>query len=195
MNDLTIPVPEIETINTTLRDKRVVFLFGEITCKNSRGIIKQLLYYADSTEDVTIFMQSEGGAVEATLGILSVMETCPFKTNIVSLGNCYSAAALLLLCGTGKRYASRHSTLMLHLIRLMHAEGSSVEIASENENMKYFQKKLDKIIISKTAIDREMLKEMYKSNTDVYFTPRQALKVKIIDSIWTEKTLKRMMRG
>lgn len=190
---------EEKSINQTLKDRRLIFLFGELTEKRSLSICKQLTYHAtvkNCREDVTMFIQSPGGGIDELFSILSIIETVPYKLNIVACGQAFSAAAILLMCGTGVRFAAKHATIMIHSVSMTGMEDkSTAEMTLEAEVMKYFQKKLNKLIVQKTNITRNELKEILLSNLDCYFTPKQSLERGIVDKILTTNELEKILKG
>jgi ATP-dependent Clp protease protease subunit len=61
-----------------------------------------------------VIINSAGGSVSEAWGIVDFMESSNVKFNTICRGAAWSAAAIILLGGTNRRFASKRSSIMLH---------------------------------------------------------------------------------
>ncbi|MEM6656242.1 MAG: ATP-dependent Clp protease proteolytic subunit [Planctomycetota bacterium] len=105
------------TLGDLLLENRVIFLQGEIYDGNANELVMKLLYLQSENrrKPIHFYINSPGGSVTATMAIYDTMQvvTCPVATYCVGLAA--SGGSVLLAGGTkGKRYALKHSKVMIH---------------------------------------------------------------------------------
>ena len=105
------------TLGDLLLENRIIFLQGEIYDGNANELVMKLLYLQSENrrKDIHFYINSPGGSVTSTLAIYDTMQvlTCPVATYCVGLAA--SGGAVLLAGGTkGKRFALKHSKVMIH---------------------------------------------------------------------------------
>ena len=105
------------TLGDLLLENRVIFLQGEIYDGNANELVMKLLYLQSESKkkDIHFYINSPGGSVTSTMAIYDTMQvvTCPVATYCVGLAA--SGGSVLLAGGTkGKRYALKHSKVMIH---------------------------------------------------------------------------------
>ncbi|MBQ2321949.1 MAG: ATP-dependent Clp protease proteolytic subunit, partial [Bacteroidales bacterium] len=91
---------------------RIIFLGTEINDDVANIVQAQLLYLesADSSKDISIYLNSPGGSVYAGLGIYDTMQYISSSVATICTGLAASMAAVLLVAGAkGKRSALPHS--------------------------------------------------------------------------------------
>lgn len=111
------PRPSDAHLFERLLAQRIVFLGSEIDDGVANRIGAQLLLLAaqDSRRDITIYINSPGGVVDAGMAIYDMMQFVPNDISTVAMGMAASMGQTLLCAGTqGKRYALRHSRVMMH---------------------------------------------------------------------------------
>ena len=109
---------------------RIIFLVTEINDDVANIVQAQLLYLesADSSKDISIYLNSPGGSVYAGLGIYDTMQYISSNVATICTGLAASMAAVLLVAGeNGKRSALPHSRVMIHQ-PLGGAQGQATDI-------------------------------------------------------------------
>ena len=104
-------------IYSRLLKDRIIFLDGEVTDQTASIVIAQLLFLEsqDNDKDIFLYINSPGGLVSAGLGIYDTMHHIKCSVNTLCVGQAASMGALLLASGaTGKRFATKHSRIMIH---------------------------------------------------------------------------------
>lgn len=169
-------------------DNRRVFLIGEIDDDSVGNVIKALylIEAASAEKPVELFINSPGGSITAALGLYDVINTlkCPFHT--FAVGQCCSAAPLLLACGeNGQRWVGENTLFMTH-------QGSE-EISGKFSDLKATVQasfKLDHVwnrLIARHSKKPVSFWTRKSRGPDFYFTAEEAIEWGIADSIWNEK--------
>ncbi|MDY3556587.1 ATP-dependent Clp protease proteolytic subunit [Gemmata sp. JC717] len=105
------------TLDDLLLEQRIIFLNWPINNDVATLVIKQLLYleYEKKSEDISLYINSPGGSVSATLAIYDTMQFMQSPINTFCMGLAASGAAVLLAAGSPKkRYAMPNSKVMIH---------------------------------------------------------------------------------
>jgi ATP-dependent Clp protease protease subunit len=92
-------------------------LGSEVNDDVANVMVSQMLYLAsaDPDKDITIYINSPGGSVQAGLAIFDTMQYIPCDVNTVCFGMAASMGAFLLSSGTkGKRRSLPNSRIMIH---------------------------------------------------------------------------------
>ena len=136
-----------------------------------------------SLTNVTILLNSPGGDVIETLGLIDYLNTLNsdgIKTNIICRGSAMSAAALLLAAGTGVRAASKHSKIMVHQLSSF-AAGKLSDLKSNAKFAEQLEDDCNNIMAECTKKDKEWWEQ--NQQNDYFLTAEQALELGIIDKI------------
>lgn len=170
-------------IFSRLLEDRIIFLTGEITTETANTVIAQLLFLEgkDSSKDISLYINSPGGIVDAGLAILDTMNYIKCDVSTICVGMSASMSAVLLSAGTkGKRYALPNSRIMIHQ-PLGGAQGQASDIKIQAEEILKMREKLNKILASKTGKTLKQIKS--DTNRDYYLSSEEALKYGLIDKI------------
>lgn len=100
-----------------LFEDRIIFINKRVSKELTTTIISQLLFLEaqNNKEDITIYINSDGGSVLDMLAIYDTIQLLKCDVVTICTGVAYSAAAFILAAGTaGKRFALKHSDIMLH---------------------------------------------------------------------------------
>ncbi len=163
-------------------NERVVFLNTAVTEYSSNAIVAQLLALEkkDPTQDIDLYINSGGGIVTGGLAIYDTMNLINCKVNTVCLGQACSMGAFLLAAGTGKRYATKNSRVMIHQI-LGGANGQATDVEIQWHEMKRLKELLTTIMSNNSKLTYEvMLQECERDN---FLVPEKALSYGLIDII------------
>jgi ATP-dependent Clp protease, protease subunit len=174
-------------IYSRLLKERIIFLVGPIDEHSANLIVAQLLFLESENpnKDVSIYINSGGGAVSAALAIYDTMQFIKPDVSTLCIGQAASAAALLLTAGTkGKRYCLAHSTVMIHqVLGGFQGQGSDIQIhARETQRISDL---VNEILSKHTG---QSLKQVEKdSNRDFFMDAQQAVKYGLVDSIFQQR--------
>ena len=113
---------------------RIIFLGTQVDDYTANVIQAQLLYLdsADPGKDISLYINSPGGSVYAGLGIYDTMQFIQSDVSTICTGMAASMAAVLLVAGQkDKRFALKHSRVMIHQpMGGISGQASDIEITS-----------------------------------------------------------------
>ena len=167
----------------------VVYIVGEIEdfglydfMVRCRAIIKNR--EEGDSSPINVIIDSVGGDVYEMFGIIDYIESLErnsdIKVNTICRGKAMSAAAMILACGTGKRLASKRSTIMIHEGSSMQA-GKSSDLKAAHKYNAHLEDMANAILGEKTIKDKKYWSEQTK--TDLYLSSKDAQKLGVIDGI------------
>ncbi|MEW6202786.1 MAG: ATP-dependent Clp protease proteolytic subunit [bacterium] len=176
-----------ETItNQYLIDNGVIFIPSGIDEEMANKVIHAMLVInsIDPNRQINIYINSPGGSVFECLAIYDVMHIITNPVATYCIGTALSAAAVLLAAGDkGKRYATPHSTVLLHQVwssgRATAGRTEDVKIAAS------LQEKLEQNLIDILAKHTGQRKAKIKKDTTYNFwlTAQEAKEYGIVDNI------------
>jgi len=94
-------------IEAQMMKRREIFLWGEVNDESAESIVKKIIYFeGQSSNDITLFINSPGGSITSGMAIYDVMQYAKSDIKVVCMGQAASMGAVLLCAGTkGKRSA------------------------------------------------------------------------------------------
>lgn len=105
------------TVGDLLLDNRIIFLDGPIHDGSANAIVMKMLFLQSENrhQDIHLYINSPGGSVTATLAIYDIMQFIECDVATYCVGLAASGGAILVAGGTaGKRFALKHSKMMIH---------------------------------------------------------------------------------
>lgn len=177
------------TVDEMLLENRVVFLIGEINDASATNVIMRLLYLQSlrKDQDINLYINSPGGAVDDTLAIYDTMKflTCDVATFCV--GQAMSGGAVVLAAGAkGKRYALPHAKVMIHQ-PFGGIYGQAADIAIQAEEILKTKETLTDLLARLTGQPRERIAE--DQERDKYFDAQEAKAYGLVDEVLEESNL------
>jgi len=162
----------------------IIFLNDEINDNTLTDLIIRMRSLLQNREDkkapVNLMINSPGGDVHEMLGIIDYIESLEVPVNTICRGRAFSAAAIILACGTGSRMMSKRSTVMFHQSSSF-LGGKMSDISAYLDNVKNIEKTIYDILADKTNKDQVWWKDNMKS--DLYLTAEQLKEYNVIDTI------------
>ena len=175
-------VAQMDVFSRLMMD-RVIFLGTEVNDYTANVIQAQLLYL-DSTDpgkDISIYINSPGGSVYAGLGIYDTMQYVASDVSTLCTGIAASMAAVLLVAGqTGKRFALRHSRVMIHQ-PMGGSQGQASDIEITAREIKKLKDELYHIIAEHSGQPFEKVEK--DSDRDYWMTSQEAMDYGMIDRV------------
>ena len=133
MEERKLNVTQLDVFSRLMMD-RIIFLGTEVNDYTANVIQAQLLYLdsADMGKDISLYINSPGGSVYAGLGIYDTMQYITSDVSTICTGMAASMAAVLLVAGQkDKRFALKHSRVMIHQpMGGIQGQASDIEITS-----------------------------------------------------------------
>ena len=175
-------VAQMDVFSRLMMD-RVIFLGTDVNDYTANVIQAQLLYL-DSTDpgkDISIYINSPGGSVYAGLGIYDTMEYISSDVSTICTGMAASMAAVLLVAGEkGKRFALRHSRVMIHQ-PMGGAQGQASDIEITAREILKLKNELYTIISDHSGQPLEKVER--DSDRDYWMTAFEAKEYGMIDDV------------
>lgn len=166
---------------------RIIFLGVPIDDYVANIIQAQLLFLesSDPGKDIQIYFNSPGGSVHAGLGIYDTMQYIGCDISTICTGMAASMAAVLLTAGTKeKRFALRHSRIMIHQ-PMGGAQGQASDIEITAREILKLKKELYEIIAIHSGKPFDSVEK--DSDRDHWMTSQEALDYGMIDDILTKE--------
>ncbi len=172
-------------IYSRLLRERIVFLGGPIHDDVANLVIAQLLFLEaeDPKKDISLYINSPGGSVTATLAMLDTMNHVKPQVSTVAVGLAASGAAVLLAGGEkGKRYALPNAEVMIHQPS-GGAEGQATDIELTAKHIIATRDRLNKILAKATGQKLEKIEKDVER--DFFMTADEAKKYGVVDKVFS----------
>lgn len=175
-------VAQMDVFSRLMMD-RIIFLGTQIDDYTANVIQAQLLYLdsSDPGKDISIYINSPGGSVYAGLGIYDTMQYISSDVSTICTGMAASMAAVLLVAGEkGKRFALKHSRVMIHQ-PMGGAQGQASDIEITAREIQKLKKELYTIIADHSG--QSFDKVYADSDRDYWMTSAEAAEYGMIDEV------------
>jgi ATP-dependent Clp protease protease subunit len=170
-------------IGDLLLENRIIFLDGPIHDGSANLVVMKLLFLQSENrhQDIHLYVNSPGGSVTATMAIYDTMRflDCDIATYCVGLAA--SGGAIVLAGGTkGKRYALKHSKMMIHQ-PYGQVGGQVSDIEIQAKDILDTREILNQILAEHTGQPIEVIAK--DTERDRYMTAIQAKEYGLIDDV------------
>ena len=170
-------------IFSRLLKDRIVFIDGEINDQMADLVVAQILFLESENpeKDISIYINSPGGAVTAGLAIYDTMKYVKCDIQTICMGQAASMAAILLAGGTkGKRYALPSSRVMIHQPR-GGVEGQESDISILAKEIIRLKKLSIEYLANDTAKTKDKIAEDIER--DFFMSAQEAADYGVIDHV------------
>lgn len=186
--------PDKEEVNQSF-----IYLSDEINSESTGPIIREIIAANmeddcdcenpeecdcdDEKEDViTIFINSGGGSVADALSLITVMEASEIPIRTIALGECGSAALMILMAGH-QRVVTRYSSLLSHQFWTTGVDGSYSDLRATMVEFNNYHEKIVSFYEENTGLDRDTINSYLLKDTDTWLTPAEAVEYNIADLV------------
>ena len=166
-----------------LLKERIIFIGSAIDQQTANTVCAQLiLLEAENHErDISLYINSPGGAVTDGLAIYDTMQYVRCDVRTICLGLAASMGQFLLCAGTpGKRFALPHSRILMHQPSGQ-MQGQAADIAIQAEQIVYLKRMMAERIAFHTGQPVERIEA--DSDRDRWFTAEEAREYGFIDEV------------
>ena len=174
-------------IYSRLLKERIIFLGGPIDDHTANIVIAQLLFLEseDPKKDISIYVNSPGGSVTATLAMVDTMNHIKPDVSTVCVGIAASGGAIVLSSGAkGKRYALPNAEIMIHQPH-GGAEGQATDIEITAKQILKLRDRLNRMLAKNTG---KPLAQIEKDvERDFFMSADEAKKYGIVDEVYKSK--------
>ena len=182
MEERKLNVTQLDVFSRLMMD-RIIFLGTQVDDYTANVIQAQLLYLdsSDPGKDISLYINSPGGSVYAGLGIYDTMQYIQSDVSTICTGMAASMAAVLLVAGQqDKRFALKHSRVMIHQpMGGIQGQASDIEITARE--IQKLKTELYTIISDHSGKPFEQVEK--DSDRDHWMTSAEAKEYGMIDNI------------
>lgn len=177
------PVKEKNLSLINLLDNRVIYVDGEIDDEKAKEVINQLLRLdIQSHRDITMYINSNGGAVSSGLAIYDIMNLINSDISTICVGNCSSIASILLVNGAkNKRFILPNASVMIHEVSSF-SNGKIGEMQNRLDHSKDLNYKIFKILAEKSNRSYKQIKKE-ATGKDLWLNANNALQYGLVDKV------------
>lgn len=176
-------------IYSRLLKERIVMLEGEVHDQMANLIVAQLLYLEadNSTQSITLFINSPGGSVTAGMAIYDTMQfvKCPVATYV--MGQACSMGSLLAQAGAaGQRFILPNARHMIHQPS-GGARGQATDMEIQVREILEMKRNLTNIYVKHNSRGKtydEFARDMERDN---FMSAQQAVDYGLADSIVSKR--------
>lgn len=170
--------PALRSDDPLLKSRKIL-VTSNINEYTAKDVATRLLYLnaVDPRRPIDLYLSTQGGWIDSAFTIIDAMQLIDAPVNTWAIGGCYSAGALILAAGTGRRLATPNALLMIH--------------ASLDEDSKrpYSYERLALERYERVWRERASLPDDWfpmVGGEEYYLSPKEALQFKLIDEIAAE---------
>ncbi|MGA2506340.1 MAG: ATP-dependent Clp protease proteolytic subunit [Chitinispirillaceae bacterium] len=168
--------------------RREIFLWGEISDDTAEAIVKRILYFdGQSSDDITMYINSPGGVISAGLAIYDAMQKAKSDIAVACMGQAASMGALILCAGTkGKREAWEHARVLIHQPLISgNMFGPASDLQIQAEEMLHVRDNLNEILARHTGQSIKKITE--DTDRDYFMSAEEAKTYGIVDRVVKRK--------
>jgi ATP-dependent Clp protease protease subunit len=170
-------------IYSRLLQERIIFVGTEIDDGVANVVMAQLLHLADVAPDreLSLYVNSPGGSFTALMAIYDTMQFVPSPVATYCLGQAASAAAVLLAAGErGRRFALRHSRVLLHQPSAG-GQGTVSDLTLQADELLRVRSQVEEVLSRHTG--RSIAQLRTDTDRDKVLTAEQAVEFGIVDHV------------
>ncbi|MFC6347542.1 ATP-dependent Clp protease proteolytic subunit [Vagococcus carniphilus] len=163
-------------------DNRTILIYGEINQDLAKEVSSQLLLLASLSDDpITIFINSQGGHVEAGDTIHDMIKFVKPDVKVVGTGYVASAGITIYLAANKKdRYSLPNTRYMIHQ-PAGGVQGQSTEIQIEAQEIIKMRERINRLIAKATGQTYEKISE--DTDRNFWMSADEAVKYGIVSKI------------
>jgi len=174
-------------IYSRLLKERVIFVVGPIEDHMANLIVAQLLYLESENpdKDISLYINSPGGAVSAGLAIYDTMQFIQPDVSTLCTGQAASMGAILLAGGAaGKRYGLPHSRVMIHQ-PLGGFQGQASDFEIHAREILAVRARLNKLLAEHTGQKESVIDK--DTERDNFMSAEESVEYGLIDEVLTSR--------
>lgn len=174
-------------IYSRLLKDRIIFIGSVIDDDISNLIIAQLLFLQseDPEKDISVYVNSAGGAVTAGMAIYDTMQFLKCDVATYCVGQAASMGAVLLAAGArGKRFALPNARIMIHQ-PWGGVQGQASDINIQAREILRIRDRLNSILAAHTGKAVEVIAR--DADRDFFMSAEEAREYGLVDAVVTSR--------
>ena len=181
----SIPSKIADRIEHTLLEARRIFISDAVDSDSAREIIRKLWYLelTNPGKPILFIINSPGGAVDSGFAIWDQIKMLSSPVTTLVTGLAASMGSILSLCAApGRRFATRHSRIMIHQPLLAGViKGQATDLEIQAREMLKTRNGLIDIYIEATGKDFATIEKAI--DRDTWMTAQEALEFGLLDGV------------
>lgn len=172
-----------------LLQERIIYLGTPINDAVANMVIAQLLHLEseDPDKDISMYINSPGGEITGLFAMYDTMQYIKCDVQTICVGQCASAAAVLLASGApGKRFALPSARILIHQ-PLGGAQGQAADIQIQAQEILRMRSALDEILAERTGQPVEKIHQ--DTDRDYIMSAEEAKEYGMIDAVLAGRDL------
>lgn len=161
-------------------------LMNDISYESVQPVIEWILsanFAEEKPEQLTLLICSPGGLLSSCYALIDVMRGSSIPVATVAIGEIASAGTMITMCGhPGMRFCTTNTSIMSHTYS-SGAVGKHHELIAAVKDFELTDKKILETYKRCTGLSEKVIREVLLPPSDVYLTPEEAKKYRIIDHI------------
>ena len=182
-------------IYSRLLQERIIFVGTEIDDGVANVVMAQLLHlsYVAPDREVSLYVNSPGGSFTALMAVYDTMQLVQAPVATYCLGQAASAAAVLLAAGEpGRRFALRHSRVLLHQPSAG-GQGTVSDLALQADELLRVRAQVEEVLSLHTG--RSVAQLRLDTDRDKVLTAAEAVEFGVVDHVVERATEARLDRA
>ncbi|MCS3455822.1 ATP-dependent Clp endopeptidase proteolytic subunit ClpP [Aeromonas rivuli] len=174
-------------IYSRLLKERVIFLTGPVEDHMANLVVAQLLFLESESpdKDISIYINSPGGAVTAGMSIYDTMQFIKPDVSTVCMGQACSMGAFLLAGGAkGKRFCLPNARVMIHQ-PLGGFQGQASDIQIHAQEILKIKNTLNERLAFHTGQDMATIER--DTDRDNFMSAEQAMAYGLVDGVFNQR--------
>ncbi|MDE6833782.1 MAG: ATP-dependent Clp protease proteolytic subunit [Ruminococcus sp.] len=170
-------------LNAVLASQGEIFLTESITTEIAMDFVSIMKYMAQEEKEVTLYINCNGGEVNAGLVMYDAIQAYPYTLNIICTGMAGSMAGVLLAGGQkGRRFILPHSKVMIHEPLITNGfGGSATTIEKKAQSILEIKSVINNILAEATGRSIEEINNA--TSYDNFMNADEAISFGICDEI------------
>jgi ATP-dependent Clp protease protease subunit len=174
-------------IYSRLLRERIIFVTGQVEDHMASIIVAQLLFLESEnpTKDISMYINSPGGAVTAGMAIHDTMQYIRPRVSTVCIGQAASMGSFLLAAGEkGMRIALPNARIMVHQPS-GGAQGMASDIEIQAREILRIRHRMNNLYVQYTG---KSLSDIEKSmDRDTFLEAEEAMQFGIVDKVFATR--------
>jgi ATP-dependent Clp protease protease subunit len=178
-------------IYSRLLKDRIIFVGDQISDPLANVVVAQMLFLQseDAEKQISMYINSPGGLVTATMAIYDTMQFIKPKVATYCIGQACSGAAVLLVAGEkGLRHSLPNSRVMLHQ-PLGGANGQASDVMIQAAEMQKTKDMLNQIVADHIGKTKDQVEA--DLDRDFFLSAKEAKTYGCVDKVIDPKKLKK----
>lgn len=174
-----------DRIESALLKSRRIFLSQGVDEKSANEVIRKLWYleHEDPGKPILLVINSPGGAVDCGFAIWDQVKMISSPVTTLITGLAASMGSVISLCAApGRRFATRHSRIMIHQPRIMGLiQGQATDLEIQAKEILKTRQLLVDVYVKATGKDPATIEKAI--DRDTWMSAQEALEYGLLDKV------------